>query len=92
MPFVDRIVADGLADEVVGDRPALQPVLVEQLVPPGQVAGVIEGLVDLEVVAPAGEFEPVVAEVTGEPADLLQRQVGPLAGEESEGRGMRGTS
>src|SRR5690606_35506206 len=43
-----------------------------------------EGLVHLEVVAPAGEFEPVVAEVAGESADLLQGQVGPLAGEQRE--------
>ena len=62
----------------------LRPYLSSSCVPPVEVAGVREGLVDLEVVAPAGEFEAVVAEVAGEAADLLQRQVGPLAGEERE--------
>ena len=84
MPLVDRVVADGLADQVVGDRPALQSVLVEQPATAFQVAGVGQCLVDLEVVAPAGEFQTVVAEVAGEPADLLQRQVRPLSGEERE--------
>src|SRR5690606_17108416 len=82
--FVDDGVAHRLADQVVGDRPALESVLVEQLVPGVDVGGVGEGLVHLEVVAPAGEFEPVVAEVAGESADLLQGQVGPLAGEQRE--------
>ena len=35
---VDGVVADGLADQVVGDGPALQVVLRQQLVPAGQVA------------------------------------------------------
>ncbi|GHC08449.1 hypothetical protein GCM10010348_33370 [Streptomyces anthocyanicus] len=84
MALVDDGVADGLADQVVGDGPALEAVLVEQLVPGVHVGRIREGLVDLEVVAPAGEFQAVVAEVAGEPADLLQRQVRPLSGEERE--------
>lgn len=70
--FVDDGVADGLAHEVVGDGPAVQAVLVEQGPPGVEVRRVGEGLVDLEVIAPAGEFETVVAEVAGEAADLLQ--------------------
>jgi hypothetical protein len=70
--------------EVVGDGPALEAVLVEQRVPGVQVRRVGERLVDLEVVAPAGEFESVVAEVAGETADLFEGEVGPLAGEERE--------
>lgn len=66
--FVDGVVADGLSDQVVGDRPALQAVLVEELLAAVQVGGVRERLVDLEVIAPAGEFESVVTEVAGVPA------------------------
>lgn len=84
MTLVDGVVADGLADEMVGDRPALQPVLVEELVAAVQIPGVGERLVDLEVVSPAGEFQTVVTEVTGVPAHLLQGQIGPLAGEQRE--------
>src|SRR5262249_5559247 len=87
MAGVDGVVADGLADQVVGDRPALQVVLGQQLVPAGQVSVLVQRAVDLEVVAPAGELEAVVAPLPRVLADLLQRQVSPLAGEQSEGSG-----
>ena len=48
------------------------------------VGRVGERLVDLEVVAPAGDLEPVVAPFGGQPAHLLERQVGPLAGEQRD--------
>ncbi|MDQ0597730.1 hypothetical protein QF037_002075 [Streptomyces canus] len=81
MAFVDDGVADGLTDQVVGDGPALQAVFLQELVARGEVRRVGEGLVDLEVVAPAGEFQSVVAEVAGQTADLFEGKVGPLAGE-----------
>ncbi len=85
VPLVDRVVADGLADEVVGDRPDLQPVLVEELAPALRRSRRPRPRpMDLEVVAPAGDLQPVVAPVAGQPADLLERQVGPLAGEQRE--------
>ncbi|QUW19174.1 ROK family protein [Agrococcus sp. Marseille-Q4369] len=37
------------------------------------------------MVAPAGDLEPVEAPRAREPRDLLERQVGPLAGEQGEG-------
>ena len=41
----------------------------------------------VEVVAPAGDLEAVVAPARGEPAHLLERQVGPLAGEQGDRSG-----
>jgi hypothetical protein len=65
------MVADGLADQVVGDGPALQVVFGQQLVPAGQVAVLVQGALNVEVIAPAGQFEAVVAPLPDVPADLL---------------------
>jgi hypothetical protein len=85
VPFVDRMITDRLADEVVGDRPAAQAVLGEQRVLASQVAGLREGAVHLEVVTPAGKLKAVITPAAGQLADLGEREVGPLAGEEGEG-------
>ena len=84
VPGVDRVVADGLTLEVVGDREQLQAVLLEG-VQLGLDVGVVLGrLPRVEVVAPAGDLQPVVAPAGGQLADLLERQVGPLAGEQGD--------
>ena len=67
MALVDR-VADGLADQVRRDREALQAVAVEELAAAVHVPGVGERLVDVEVVAPAGELEAVEAPAAALPA------------------------
>jgi hypothetical protein len=85
--LVDRVVADRLADEMVGDREDLEVVFLQGLALAVDIAGLGERAVDLEVVAPAGDLEPVVAPVRGEPAHVVERQVGPLAGEERDGSG-----
>src|SRR3712207_8457781 len=51
----DRVVADGLAVEVVGDGPGLQAVLVEQRQALLDVGVVLRRAGDVEVVAPAGD-------------------------------------
>ena len=53
------------------------------------VAVVGERLVDLEMVAPAGELEPVEAEASAFRGEVGERQVGPLAGEQGDGTGHR---
>ena len=83
MPLVDQ-VAHGLPDEVVGDRPAAQAVLLQQGVPPGQVAVLAQRPVHLEVIPPARQLEAVVPPRAGQPGHLFQRQVRPLAGEQGE--------
>jgi hypothetical protein len=89
--FVTRIdrVADGLADQVGADRMALQAETVEQIAFGFAVIGVRMGFIHLEVIAPAGELDPIVAGVLGELSHLGQRQIGPLAGEQSNGSGHR---
>ena len=84
VPLVDRVVADGLPGEVVGDRVHLQAVLLEDVPAALHVAGVLDGRPRVEVVAPAGDLQPVVAPLAGQPGHLLERQVGPLAGEQGD--------
>ena len=85
MPVVD-VVADGLTDEVVGDGETSQAVVGEQFPLGFDRLGGPHG-VDIEVVAPAGEFESVVAHALGEGREFFERQIGPLAGEKSNGSG-----
>ena len=79
------LVADALAGEVGAERPALESVLVEDALPVADIGGVGRGLADVHVVAPAGDLQAVVAPGFGLPADLFERQVGPLAGEQGDG-------
>jgi hypothetical protein len=82
--YVDRI-ADGLPDEVVGDRPAAEAVRLEQRAPLGAVAVLLQCPDDVEVVAPGGQLEAVEAPFAALGRELGDRQVGPLAGEEGDG-------
>ena len=84
VPVVDR-VADGLADEVRAERPDAEAVLLQQAADGLRVAGIGDRPVDLEVVAPAGELEAVVAPARDLRRELRDRQIGPLAGEERDG-------
>src|SRR4029079_7524948 len=79
VPVVYRF-ADGLADEVGTDRVALQFVRVQQVAFAPAVA--VVGLLDLEMIAPARQLDPVIAELLGFASHLLQRQIGPLTREE----------
>ena len=54
-------VANRLPDEMRSERPAAEAVAFEQLPLGFNVAVLAERAVDLEVVAPAGELEPVEA-------------------------------
>src|SRR5215217_3684627 len=84
VPGVDRI-ADRLAHEVVADRPAAEPVTLEQRAPAGGVAGVAHRLGDVEVITPAGELEPVEAPLGALAGELLEREIRPLAREQRDG-------
>ena len=83
MPLINRI-ADTLTDEVRADRVDLQPVPFENVAPRVDVPGIGKRLVDFEVVAPASQLEAVEAPRTRLRSELLDRQVGPLAGEERD--------
>ena len=77
---IDRIT-DGLADEVARDREAGEAVVGEEFPFFADVGFRRGGLVDIEVVAPAGEFDPVVAHFFDKRGEICEWQVGPLAGE-----------
>ena len=85
---VDDRVADRLAVQVGGDRPAAQPVPLQDVLLGPDVRVVLGRPGDVEVVAPAGDLEAVVAPLRGQPADLLERQVGPLTGEQGHRAGL----
>src|SRR3712207_7111435 len=78
-------VADGLTDQVVADGEAFEAVTLKYLPLAPYVAVVFESLVHLEVVAPAGEFQAVVAHLLGEGCEFLQGEVRPLAGKQGYG-------
>ena len=84
VPGIDP-VADRLADEMRTDRPDAEPVALEQLAPALGVRRVGDRLLDLEVIAPAGQLEPVEAPAGATGRELVDRQIGPLTGEESDG-------
>jgi hypothetical protein len=80
---VDR-VADGLADEVRAERPAAEPVALEQLPALARIGRIGDRAIDLEVVPPAGELEPVVVPGRAARREVVDREVGPLAGEQGD--------
>ena len=73
------IVTDRLPDKMVRDCIRTQAMFLEDLPAPGAVAIIAEGLTDLEVVSPAGELDPIVAELLGLLAHCLKGQVSPLS-------------
>ena len=83
MTLVDR-VAHGLTHEVRAERPHTEAVLVEPRADGLRVSRVRDRPIDLEVVAPAGELETVVAPCRDLRCELRERQIRPLAGEERD--------
>ena len=81
MAVID-VVANGLADKVVGDGETLEAVIGEQLPLFLDVFGV--GRIDIEVVAPAGELYSIVAHFLNEGGEFFERHIGPLAGEQGD--------
>ena len=80
MPFVDQI-ANGLTDKVIGNRIRLQAILCKNIPTRFDVTLVGERLVHIEVIAPAGELDPVITKFPGFFAKRFERQIGPLAAE-----------
>jgi hypothetical protein len=62
----------------------LEAVTLEGRALGGAVAGVGEGLIDLEMVAPAGELDALVAEIGRFAGHLVEFEVRPLAGEQGD--------
>jgi len=70
--LVDR-VTDRLSDEMRRDGNTLEAVAVQDLAPAVRVTRIGKRLVDVEVIAPAGELESVEAPGGGLAGELLQR-------------------
>lgn len=70
---LQRNLEQALADQVAAEREALQAVLFEQRALVAHVAVRGEGLLDVEMVAPAGEFQPVIAHRLGERREFGKR-------------------
>ena len=49
-----------------------------------EIAVVLDRFDDIEMITPAGNLQPVVAPAPGKPADFLEREIGPLAGEQGD--------
>ena len=64
MPLVDH-VEHGLANQVGADRVQPQIVAFEQIAAAGAITAIGQGLLDVEMIPPAGQFEPLVAELAG---------------------------
>src|SRR3954447_10471311 len=80
-------VADRLADEMGADGPAAQAVALEQLSVRRAVAVLGQGARHVEVVAPAGQLQAVVAPLAGHAGQLGDREIRPLAGEQRDRAG-----
>ena len=78
------VVTDGLADQVAGDGVAGEAVVLQHRPFFVDVFLGGGGDVDIEVVAPAGEFDAIVAHFFGEGREFFEGEVGPLAGEQRD--------
>jgi len=87
MALINRVIGHTLAYQVAADGKTLQVVLLQQRPLLPDVLVVLQRLIYLEVVSPAGELQAVKTPRAGLLRQLLQRQIGPLAGEESNGSG-----
>jgi hypothetical protein len=77
-------VADRLADEMRRDGMHREVVALELVALLGAVRGFFERPGGIEVVAPAGQLEPLVAKLARFPGEVIEGQIGPLAGEQRD--------
>lgn len=71
MSEVDRVVADSLTFEVVGDGEELQVVLRENVETRLHIRVIFGGSPRVEVITPTGELETVVAPTAREARDFF---------------------
>src|SRR5437660_642439 len=66
-------------------RPIASSVPIKQCPLLAQVIGLRKRTIDFEVIAPAGQLQPVEPPARGLAGQLLEREVGPLTGEQRDG-------
>ena len=87
-PFIGAVVVGvehKLPDEMVTDRPALEPMFSKKFVPALAVGGIGCSFGDIEMIAPAGELKAVVAPRCCLLRQGRERKVRPLSGEKCYG-------
>ena len=67
---------------MIRNRIAHHVIFLEQLPPPFDVAILVEGPLNVKVIAPTGKFDSVIAHVLYLRQKIGEREIGPLAGEE----------
>src|SRR4051794_887224 len=77
-------VTYGLADKMRRHGVAREAMAVEELALTGEIVGLAKRTVDLEVIAPAREFQPVESPVGGPLSQVREREIGPLAREQCD--------
>src|SRR5690625_4431373 len=80
MALIDRVIADGLALEVIRNRVNIKAVALKDLALRGDVTVILYCSPRVEVVAPAGNFEAVITPRRCQSCDLFKGQICPLAG------------
>jgi hypothetical protein len=77
-------IAHGLADAVIAENEHLQVVPREKIELLLAVFVFAQGTLDFEVIAPAAQFQAVVAPVAQLLRELIERQIRPLPAEEED--------
>ncbi len=83
VPLIDGIIAYRLALQMVGDGVNLEPVLLQDVAAALDVLLVIPPP-RVQMVAPAGNLQTVIPPLRSKARHFLERQVGPLAGEQGD--------
>jgi hypothetical protein len=79
-----NVVQNRLAYQMIRDCKQLQIVLFEQFAFASAVGVIGQSLVDFKMVAPACQFQAIVAKIPRLLTKRFQRQVGPLTGKQSD--------
>ena len=78
MPFINHI-ANRLADIVIADRKTFQAVFFQNIAAPAEIGILTEHAFDVEVIAPAGKLDSVVAKFSHFLTQCLEWNIPPLA-------------
>src|SRR5688500_12606818 len=81
------VVTNRLADEVTRNGVAGKAVILQQRPFVVDVFLAADRSIDVEMIAPAGEFDAVVAHLLDERGERFEGKVGPLAGEQGDRTG-----
>ncbi len=79
MPAVD-VVTYSLPNQVIADRPDLEPVFRQDVMTRLAVAVIGKCFLHVEMIAPTGQFQSIKTHFTRHFREFLKREVSPLSG------------